>query len=916
MESVTEGKQLSRRQAPGFVLGVLGYIVLARLSSYFAFPDFPLIGVWLPAGLALGLVLINDYAVLPTLLTGIFLSALMGNWTLLTQHRTTGLMATLAFTLINLIEPFLIVFIYRKLAHRRHPLHDYRGFLWLMGAVTLGCLITALAWIFIIRALGLAPVMAFSESLLTAWMAPFLGILMVAPVILATVEEAGVRHLLKRPLEWIPWLLGLLFIATVAHLQQFEAIYLVLPLMAWAATRFSLAGSMLAIGGAALVAVSQILVNHAQGHSPTDRALLEEALVLIMTGVSCYVRSLLEDRKRVKTSLERTVEERTRELQLMNFELRDEIFVRQQAEKSFRRSSRHYRALVETASNPILVIDEKCRIRQWNSAAESLYGYGREDAKGLNLLEAFIPEAHQDEMAWKITKVLTSGVLRETVETEAFGYDGSRHIMLWNINLLPNDDAEEAPQIILVGQDITEIRDTQDKLHYLAHYDALTGTANRRLFEDRCRQAIESALRYGHDSALISIDVDHFKRINDTLGHDAGDELLRTLSERLEGSVRREDTIARLGGDEFAVLLNKVNGAEGCERVARHILRAVTEPIHVRGAELVVTTSVGITLAPNDGSRYEELLKNADMAMYRAKKAGRNNIQFFSPDMNEELQRQIQMEVELREALANRQLDLFYQPVIDLQSGEIVAMEALMRWQHPERGLLQPEDFLDVAEQTGLLARLGDWAFLNGCLQARAIQAMSSRSILVGINLSEKQYNHPQLPQSLEKVIRDTRVDPHLISLEIDEKLLRERPDDAVTLLHQLKQLGVRLVLDKFGSGLSSIRLLGELPFDHVKLDRGLLASVAENPNAAAIVRTLINLARQLSLIVIANGVESAAQEQILKAAGCDLAQGHRFSPAIPSDQLGQLFQHARNGHHLLRGNQFNLPLTGDPQKQ
>lgn len=912
-KAIVSGRPLGRGVA-NFLLTVAGYLILARLSLLFPFPRSAVTAIWLPAGLAVALLLVRRFSALPALTAGILLSALMQGWPLLGENPAAGLALIVTLAVANILEPLVIVFIYDRGAGRRHPLQDYSGFLWLLGAATLGCLASALATATMLQSMAIGRA-AFTNDLLALWMAHFLGLLIVGPVLIAGLDQHAMRRVLKRPLEWILWLLGLLTIAAIAHLQEFEAIYLILPLMAWAATRFSLPGSMLAIGGAALVALGEILINRGQGATPGDTVLLEEAMVLIMTGVACYVRSLLEDRRRVESSLEKTVEERTRELQLMNFELRDEIFVRQQAEKSFRRSSRHYRALVETASNPILVIDEKCLIRQWNGAAESLYGYGREDAKGLNLLEAFIPRAHQDEMAWKITKVLTSGVLRETVETEAFSYEGTRHIMLWNINRLPSDDGDEPPQVILVGQDITEIRDTQDKLHYLAHYDALTGTANRRLFEDRCRQAIEGALRYGHDSALISLDVDHFKRINDTLGHDAGDSLLRVLSDRLKTCVRREDTIARLGGDEFAVLLNKVNGADGCEKVARHILQAVTRPVQVSGGELVVTTSVGITLAPIDGTRYEELLKNADMAMYRAKKAGRNNIQFFSPDMNEELQRQIQLEQELREALRSGQLDLFYQPVIDLQTGDIVAMEALMRWRHPERGLLQPEEFMDVAEQTGLLTQLGEWAFLNACLQARAIQAMSDRPILVSINLSERQYHHPQLPQSLAQVIQDTRVDPHLISLEIEERLLRDRPEEAVTLLHELKDVGVRLVLDHFGSGLSSIRLLGELPFDHVKIDRGLLTSIADNSNAAAIVRTLINLARQLSLTVIANGVESAAQERILRSAGCELAQGHRFSEAIPSSQLGEIFQYARKGHYLLRGNQFNLPLTGDPQK-
>ena len=905
-------------QTPGrrlvfYALIAAAYVALSLFSFRLPVPLGHTTAIWLPAGLAVALLLIWGRPALPGLILGIGITALLLTYSLFAQDVARGFLQWLLLGVVNLLEPLVIIWLYRRAAGQQSPLQHYTAFLWLLGAITVGCLAAAIPYISLDLRPQASPVAPLNLQLLGLWMADFLGILVVAPLFVAHWQQPHLHYLMKRPLEWLLWLSGLICTALASANLAFEAIYLILPLMVWAATRFSLSGSMLAISAAALVALAQILGSQQQTAVSSGNFLLEEALVLAMTCVSCYVRTLLEDRRRVETSLENTVEERTRELQLMNFELRDEIFVRQQAEKSFRRSSRHYRALVETASNPIIVIDEHCSIRQWNGAAESLFGYGREDAKGLNLLDAFTPPSHQDEMAWKITKVLTSGVLKESIETEAYSFDGTGHTMLWNINLLPRDDDDEPPQVILIGQDITEIRETQDKLHYLAHYDALTGTANRRLFEDRCRQAIESALRYGHCSALVSLDIDYFKRINDTLGHDAGDELLKAIADRLRSCVRREDTIARLGGDEFAVLLNKVSGAEGCEKVARNILEAIVEPILVRGGELVITSSIGITLAPIDGTQYEDLLKNADMAMYRAKKAGRNNIQFFSQDMNEDLQRQLQMEQDLREAIQAGDLDLYYQPVVDAQTREIVAMEALLRWRHAEQGLLAPEQFLDVAEQTGQLLNLGEWAFYNACLQARAIQTMSPRPVLVSINISSRQYSHPQMPQVFERIMRETRVDPHLLCLEIDERLLNERPDESAMLLHSLKALGIQLVLDRFGSGLSSIRLLRDLPFDQVKIDRGLLADVPEDANACAIVRTLVNLARQLSLAVTATGVETADQEMFLRQTGCTLAQGHRFCAPIPSHLLAATFHEMRSGAYLRGGEQIDLPLLEQP---
>ncbi|WP_328184564.1 putative bifunctional diguanylate cyclase/phosphodiesterase [Marinobacter sp. OP 3.4] len=622
--------------------------------------------------------------------------------------------------------------------------------------------------------------------------------------------------------------------------------------------------------------------------------------MLVLAGTFVYVRALLRERRRIETHLEEVVEERTRELQAINQELRDEVFVRQQAERSFRRSSRHFRALFDTAATPIMLIDSTFRIRQWNASAEALFGYSRDEAVGRNLVETFIPEEYRDEMSWKILKTLGTGHnTQELLETGIQGYDGTDHIILWNLNLL-QDEEEDRQQLILIGQNISEIRRTQDQLHYLAHFDVLTGTANRRLFEDRCRRALASASRHGHNCALISLDVDHFKRINDTLGHDAGDALLKTLSQRLRDTVREEDTIARLGGDEFAVLLHHVSGAEGCEKVARGILEAITEPVTVPGGELVITSSIGITVAPDDGCSYEQLLKNADMAMYRAKKAGRNNIQFFSEEMNHEMQRQMSLEQELRAGIRAGELDLHYQPVLDARNGQIVALESLLRWNHPGRGMLSPVDFLEVAEQSGQLHAIGEWICSNACLQARAIQAMSGSPVRISINLSSRQYNHPHLAEELQRTIEATRLDPALLMVEIDERILSDRLEETAAVLRRLKDIGIGLTLDRFGSGLSSLTLLRELPFDQVKIDPSLLQRSPDDENTAAITHTLISLARRLSLRVVAAGVESEDQDRFLRQSGCHMVQGHRFCPPVSSQELASLFAEVREGRQLM----------------
>jgi len=352
----------------------------------------------------------------------------------------------------------------------------------------------------------------------------------------------------------ILWALGFAAIAALAGQHQESVLAIMLPLMIWAATCFPALWFALALTLCTLFGLATIQ------QSTSENSLILHVLLLIMLAVSLYVRLLLGYRARLEADLDQAVGERTRELQVRNQELTDEIYVREQAERSFRRSTRHYRALLETTSNPIILLDRDFRVSQWNGAAEELFGYSRDDAIGRNFIQNFIPAAHQDEFAWTINKIRSSTLWRESIETAVADFSGETHTVLWNINRLEGEDDFEQSELILIGQDISEIRETQDRLHFLAHYDTLTGTANRRLFEDRCKQAMARCQRYGHSCALITLDIDHFKRINDTLGHDAGDELLKEMAQRLHEAIRGEDTIARLGGDEFAVLLSQVKG--------------------------------------------------------------------------------------------------------------------------------------------------------------------------------------------------------------------------------------------------------------------------------------------------------------------------------------------------------------------
>ncbi|MDC0663920.1 bifunctional diguanylate cyclase/phosphodiesterase [Marinobacter sp. SS21] len=898
--NITSGTDWRRIAVDLLLFGGLAYLSYCFLHRVLVYPS-----AWLPTGYAIGLLLTHGTRRLGTILSGILLASLIP--AVLDEREWSGAAQSVASaSAYTLATSFITWWAYRKLLPTQLPLDRYTSFLWFLGALTLASFAATLPMLTQLPQVDAA----LKVMPLHPWFASVLGTVIVAPVMMSNRWGSLYLCLRKQPWEALAWTLTLGFVLLVVWHDPLQNLYLMFLLTIWAGTRFPLPAAMASIALCGAGALSAIFLSMPSPVTPSQ-LLVMEALLALMVTVSCYVRILLNDRERIEIDLEDMVRQRTNELQIANAELKDEIFVRQQAEKSYRRSSRHFRALFETASTPIVVVDEKINIRQWNSASESLFGYSRDEAIGRSFSTAFIPSEQRDELSWKILKLFKSGLPQETLETEIQGFNGSQHFILWNLSRLNEDDDPGQRRLILIGQDITEIRNSQNQLHYLAHYDVLTNTANRRLFEDRCGQAISSALRHGHSSALICLDVDHFKRINDTLGHDAGDQLLKELAQRLRNCVRKEDTIARLGGDEFAVLLSQVKGAEGCEKVARYILDTLIQPIKVSGGELVITSSIGITLAPEDGSSYEQLLKNADMAMYRAKNAGRNNIQFFSKDMNDEMQRQLTLEQELRDGIRNGQLDLHYQPVLNAKTGAIDGLEALLRWHHPSKGTLTPAEFLDIAEQTGQLQPLAEWICLNACLQARAIQAMSKNPVCIRVNLSSRQYNHPKLADQLGRIIRETRLDPSLLLIEIDERILSERHAESVLVLDNLKRLGVGLVLDHYGSGLSSLKLLRDLPFDQVKIDQQLLHLAPKDDSSRAIVHTLINLARQLSLTVAASGVETEDQETFLRSTGCHLLQGHRFCRPVPSNKLAELFARVKKEGSLLTDTRANLPLTG-----
>ncbi len=428
--------------------------------------------------------------------------------------------------------------------------------------------------------------------------------------------------------------------------------------------------------------------------------------------------------------------------------------------------------------------------------------------------------------------------------------------------------------------------DNERQLEFMARFDGLTGLPNRALFADRFSQMIVQARRHTAQLGVLFIDLDDFKLVNDTLGHAAGDELLRQTAARIQAALRSGDTVARISGDEFAAILGDLARAEDAALVAEKIIGRLSQPIELRGKETFITASIGVAVFPADGDNAETLLGAADAAMYRAKQSGRNSYQFFTPEIAQRSRVRRQLAGELRRALEREEFELFYQPKYTLQDRLACSVEALLRWRHPERGLVAPVEFIPVLEETGLIVAAGDWVLKQACRDIKEWQAEGLRALPVAVNLSARQFRQRDLDQSLRATIDAAGVNPSLIELEITESHLMQDPEHAIRVMHSLIAGGMRVAIDDFGTGYSSLSYLTRFPVSSLKIDRSFVAEALRDEAAATIVRTIIEMAHTLGFVVVAEGVENEAQAQMLRGLRCEQAQGYLFARPMPAQEL------------------------------
>ena len=548
---------------------------------------------------------------------------------------------------------------------------------------------------------------------------------------------------------------------------------------------------------------------------------------------------------------------------------------------------------LNSIGDAVLCTNISGRITYLNAVAEEMTGWPLIEAIGKPLAEVFriIDEATRqtarDPMQMAVEQNKTVGLTANCVLIRRDGFESAIEDSAAPIH----DRSGRVIGAVIVFHDVSAARAMALEMTHTAHHDVVTGLPNRLLLNDRITQSISLALRQNRPIAVLFIDLDHFKNINDSLGHAAGDELLRSVSKRLMSCGRASDTVSRQGGDEFAILLPEITHAQDAATCAAKIILALNAPHFIGTRTLHIGASIGISLYPKDGEDAETLIKNADTAMYHAKEHGRGNFQFFEADMNLKAVQRQSIESEMRRALTNQEFLLHYQPKVNLDTGEITGVEALIRWQHPEQGFIAPAEFVPIAEDCGLIVPIGRWVMREACRQARAWQDAGLRHLRMAVNVSAVEFREKSFVENVRTVLSDTGLRPQYLVLELTERVLMEHAESTALLLEELKTMGVHLAVDDFGTGYSSLSYLRQFPIDVLKIDQSFIKKITSNLDDSTIIAAIIAMGRNLHHIVIAEGIETQEQVAYLQSQHCEEGQGYLLSPPVGATQFGHLLE-------------------------
>ncbi|NOZ37207.1 MAG: EAL domain-containing protein [Gammaproteobacteria bacterium] len=571
---------------------------------------------------------------------------------------------------------------------------------------------------------------------------------------------------------------------------------------------------------------------------------------------------------------------------------------------------RPYQQLVNSANSMILRWDTQGVIHFINPYALDFFGFSEEEILNKNVMETIVPkiETTGRDLAYMIEDISRNPGDYIQNENENIKKDGSRVWITWN-NKAILDEQGKTIEILSIGNDITEKKQYEQQIYQLAHFDDLTGLPNRTLFQQRLAEAIVQASCKQQILPVFYIDIDRFKPINDSLGHHNGDLLLQKLATRLLNCIQADETLARMGGDEFTVILqaedDQNKALHTAQHIARQMLKAMAQPFNLNGHQIYVSGSIGIVFYPTDGDKISILLKNADMAMYQAKQKGKNGYLFYEPHMNSEAMHNLELETALRNALTNNQLEVHYQPSVNLKSGKIECVEALLRWKHPQMGNIAPEIFIPIAEESDLILQLGSWVLKQAIAQMLLWQEHGLDDFIIAINLSMRQFDDNKLRVLIEQILAEAGLPANRLGLELTESTIMQNSEQGLKTLSRLSDIGVYLFIDDFGTGYSSLSRLRDLPVHMLKIDKSFIANISKDPRHARLIDAIIAMAHNLDIKVIAEGVETQQQFDYLIQRDCDCIQGYYLSHAICAEEL-EKFMLKTDKRFLLPSNVIN----------
>ena len=845
-----------------FVLVALAYFITAQLALLVPYKESIVTLIWLPTGIAIGAIMRWGSISLPAILIAATCAEL---------SIGVSFVTALAIALGNTVAPFVTAYFLNKFKFN-HNLIQQKDIGLIITASAAGMLISATGGTFSLYSAGLITSDSFQKAWFVWWVGDTVGALLVLPLIL-NLHKSTTYINAKQAYQFFVWLIifaicefALAALVPDPNKKFMLSIFLILPIVIWASMNFGIVGGsivVIALSGIAVWGTSQGVGTFYSTNS--IEGLFSFRMFIVTLVVMMLLISVLQSERDLTA-------------------------------KALRNNAKQLHSVINGALDGIVTIDEKGNLVEFNPAAERIFGYAKEDVIGKSLADIMIPPALRQAHNDKHKQFVLTGkknMFDRRIELSAMHADGTEFPVELTLTSLKNND-----QTLVTGfiRDISVQKKAQQEIENFAYYDALTGLPNRRLLMDRYQRAVVSSKRAKTFCAMIFIDLDHFKLLNDTKGHDVGDQLLVEVANRIKQAIREGDTVARLSGDEFIIIIENLDSDENLaykqvNEIAQKLLFELNKSYQLGMLEFNNTASIGLTLFNSDQLSFEDHLRHADTAMYQSKGAGRNTYRVYDQITQDSLERSFTIESSLQQALKENAFYVCYQSIVDVHQ-KIIAAEILLRWTHPVLGEISPAEFIPLAEKNNQIIRLGHWVLREACAQLKKWESSPKLSkIRISVNISAKQFLYVHFVQELREVIANAGINPDLLKLELTETAVIDNIDDVINKINLLKDIGVRIALDDFGMGHSSLVYLKKLPVTQIKIDQSFVNDVLTDSNDAAIIQMILAIGKTIQCNIVAEGVEQLEQFEILKKFGCQYFQGYYFSRPIASTDFESLVE-------------------------